>query len=164
MLSANAKRTATERVAFGVFAGVILLAAEIATSGPTAPLRTPASLVLGVSALDSSLGTTYLAGLVVHLALSGVFGLGYAEIEARLSDEPRTHFGFQIGLAAIYAVAVLLVNVEIIAPWLFPWLITASPWRQLALMALFYGAPLGWMFAAAERHVPQLITSPPFRV
>ena len=156
MLSATAKRTATEGVGFGVFSGVILLAAEIATSGTAAPLRTPASLVLGPAALDSSLGTTYLEGLVVHLVLSGIFGLGYAEIEARLSDEPRRHIGLQIGLGAVYAAAVLLVNLEIIAPVLFPWLITASPWRQLALVSLFFGAPLGWMFAAAERHVPQL--------
>lgn len=158
MLSTTAKRTATEGVGFGVLCGVILLAAEIAVIGPAASLRTPASLVLGPGAFDSSLGTTYLAGLVVHVVLSGVFGLGYAEIEARLSDEPRRHIQFQIGLAAIYAIAVYLVSVEIIAPVLFPWLITASPWKDLALMSLFFGAPLGWMMAAAERHVPQLIT------
>ncbi len=157
MLSATAKRSATEGVGFGVFAGVILLAAEIAMSGTAAPLRSPASLVFGMSAFDSSLGTTFLAGLVVHLVLSGLFGLGYAQIEARLSNEPRQHLGFQIGLAAVYAAFDWLLNVEIIAPVFFPWLITASPWGQLALVTLFFGAPLGWMFAAAERHVPQLI-------
>ena len=161
MLSTAAKRTATEGVGFGVLAGVILLAAEIATLGSAAPLRAPASLVLGASALDSSLGTTYLAGLFVHVVLSGIFGFGYAEIEARLTDEPRHHFGFQIGLAAVYAIAVYLVNVEIIAPFFFPWLITASPWTELALMALFFGAPLGWMFAAAERHVPHHLSTWP---
>src|SRR5580765_2267229 len=119
MLSTTAKRTATEGVGFGVFAGVILLAAELAASGPAASLRAPASLVLGPAAFDSSLGTTYLAGLVVHLVLSAVFGLGYTEIAARLSDEPRQHVGFQIGLAAVYAVVVWLVNAEIIAPALF---------------------------------------------
>ena len=157
MLSTTAKRTATEGVGFGVLAGVILLAGEIALSGPAEPLRTPASLVLGPNALDSSLGTTYLAGLVVHLVLGGLFGLGYAEIEARLPDEPRRHYGIQVGIAAVYAAMLWLLLMEIVVPGIFPWLITASPWTQLALMVLFFGMPLGWMFAAAKRRVPQLM-------
>jgi hypothetical protein len=157
MLRANQKLTATEGVGFGVLAGVILLAAEMVAWGPGAPLRMSASLVLGAHVLDSSLGTTYLAGLVVHLVLAGVFGLGYAEIEARLPGEARRRYGIEIGIAAAYAALVWLGNVELVVPAIFPWFITASPWRQLALTVLFYGVPLGWMFAAAKRRVPRLI-------
>ena len=156
MISTTEKRTASEGLGFGAIAGVILLAAEMVAFGPAAALRMPASLVLGFHALDSSLGSTYLAGLVVHLLLAAIFGLVYAELEARLPDEPRRHYGIEIGIAAVYAALLWLVNIGV-ATTLVPWLGETSPMKQLVLTVLFYGVPLGWMFAAAKRRTPQHI-------
>jgi hypothetical protein len=153
------KRVAREGFGFGMIAGVVLLAAEMMTWGPGAPLRVPAVLVLGFGALESSLGTTYLVGLVVHLLLAGIFGLVYAEIEARLPAEPRRHNGIQIGVAVTYAALLWLVSFELFGAWLFPELVTAARIIELPLMVLFYGVPLGWMFAAAERRTPQILES-----
>jgi hypothetical protein len=154
------KRVAREGFGFGMIAGVVLLAAEMMAWGPAAPLRVPAVLVLGNHVLDSSLGTTYLVGLVVHLLLAGIFGLVYAEIEARLPAKPRRQYGVQLGVAATYAALLWLVSFELVGARLFPQLVTAARTMELALMVLFYGVPLGWMFAAAERRTPQIFESP----
>ncbi len=163
MASIKAKRVAYEGFGFGLIAGVVFLAAEmvsaaVRTGAPFMPLRWDASVLLGFHALDPSLGTTYLAGLVVHLVLSGLFGLGYAEIEYRLpSDTARRRYGLQFAVGAGYAALLWLVNVEIIAHVVFPWFLGGSPIRDLVLQALFFGGPLGLMFAAAERRTPLLI-------
>jgi hypothetical protein len=156
MIATDQKRTATEGFGFGVLAGVILLAAEMVATGPAAPLRMAASLVSGFHALDSSLGTTYLVGLVVHLLLAGIFGLVYGELDARLPDESRRHYGIEIGIAAGYA-ALLWLGTELAAKALYPWFLTSAPLVRLVAMVLFYGVPLGVMFAAAKRRMPQLI-------
>ncbi|HEY1955861.1 MAG TPA: hypothetical protein VGH28_09610 [Polyangiaceae bacterium] len=157
MDTSHEKRVATEGLGFGLLAGAIYLAAEMAFSGVAPPLRAAASVVLGFHALDSSLGRTFLAGLVVHFVFSGVLGLIYGECEARLPPEPRRHHGLQIATAMLFAGLVWLVAFELVGNTLYPWLVSMRPVRQLALEALFYGAPLGWMFAAAERRVPLVI-------
>jgi hypothetical protein len=139
-----------------VLAGVVLLCAAMVASGWAAPLRMAASLVLGEHALDSSTGTTYLVGLVVHLLLAGIFGFFYGELEARLPDDARRHYGVEIGIAAGFA-ALVWLGTELVAGALYPWFLTSDPLVRLALMAFFYGAPLGAMFAAAKRRMPQLI-------
>ncbi len=161
-ISTNGKRVAYEGFGFGLIAGVIYLAAEMASAAMSsadtlAPLRWDASIVLGSHALDSVLGTTYLAGLVVHLLLSGVFGLGYSEIEGRLPADAKRRYGYQILIGIAYAALLWLVNVEIIAHALSPWFVRATPTRHLLLQALFFGGPLGLMFTAAERRTPQII-------
>jgi hypothetical protein len=155
MNATEEKRVAREGFGFGVLAGVLLLVAEMLVSGPAAPLRMAASLVSGSHALHSSLGTTYLVGLVVHVLLAGIFGLAYGELEARLPEDARRHYGVQIGIATGYATLLWLVT-ELVASAAYPWFLTSEPLIRLALMALFYGAPLGWMFAAPNRPVPHI--------
>ena len=162
MASTNGKRVASEGVAFGVLAGVMYLAVEMLDAvamraSPLAPLRSVASTALGSHALDSSLGSTYVAGLVIHLVLSGLFGLGYAEIEARFPDDARRHYLWQIGIGVVYAALLWLVGVEMIAHRFFPWFVPLRPMRHLLQQALFFGAPLGLMFAAAVRRTRQVI-------
>jgi hypothetical protein len=161
MTSVNGKRVAAEGFGFGVIAGLILLAVEMFDAAAThasafAPLRDAASIVLGFHALDASQGTTYAAGLVVHLVLSGLFGLGYAELEARLPADARRHYLIGLGIGVVYAALLWFVNIELVAHSFFPWLVPTRPMRHLLLQALFFGAPLGLMFAAAVRRTPQV--------
>jgi hypothetical protein len=156
MNATEEKRVAREGFGFGVLAGVVLLAAEMVKSGPAKPLRMAASLVSGSHALGSSIGTTYLVGLVVHLLLAGIFGLAYGELEARMPDDARRNYGVQIGIASGFA-ALVWLGTELVASAAYPWFLTSEPLVRLVLMVLFYGAPLGWMFAAAKRRAPHMI-------
>jgi len=158
----NRKRIAIEGLGFGLIAGVILLAVEmldsaVATGFPADPLRRWASIVLGFHALDSSLGTTFLAGIVVELLLTSIFGLAYAQFEWLVPAEARRHYGWQIGMGIVYAALLWMVGVAFIDQRLFPWLATSSPFRHLVLDAFFYGGGLGLMFAAAERRTPLMV-------
>ena len=162
IMATNAKRVAGEGVGFGLIAGVVFLAVEmldavVTRAGLLAPMRSDASIVLGYQVLDSSAATTYLLGLVIHLVLSGLLGLGYAEIESRLPADARRHYLFQIGIGIVYATLLWLIAVEMLATRFFPWFVTARPMKQLLLQAVFFGAPLGLMFAAAVRRTPEVI-------
>ena len=160
----NRKRITAEGFGFGLIAGVIVLAAEIvasavATGMPGAPLRSWASLVLGCHALDSSLGTTCLAGLVVELVVSGLLGLLYAQFEWLLPAEARRHYGWQIGMGVVYAGLAWIAGLALaVGTRVFPWLATMTPLRDLVLESVFSGGALGLMFAAAERRTPLLVT------
>jgi hypothetical protein len=161
-MAPNRKRITFEGFAFGVIAGVILLAVQMVDSAltrglPADPLRAAASIVLGPHALTSSLGTTYLTGLVVHLALAGLFGVGYAQFEWRLPAEPRRHYGWQAGMGAVYAALLWIVLVAFVGHRLFPWLVTETPLRQVIIQSLCYGGALGLMFAGAERRTPLIV-------
>ena len=162
MAAIDNKRVAIEGIGFGVIAGVVFLAAQMLASAVTSaapfdPLRWDASIVLGFHALDSSLGSTFLAGLAVHLVLSGVYGLLYAELEARLPAEPRRHYGIQAGIGVVFAALLWVINVAVIAHALLPWFVTAAPLTRLVMQAVFFGAPLGLMFTAAERRTPLVV-------
>jgi len=158
---ANRKRITVEGAGFGLIAGVIFLAAEMfdsaVTSGlPADPLRRAASVVLGFHALDSSLGTTFLAGLVLYGGLSALAGVGYAQFEFRLPADTRRHYGWQARVGAVYA-GLLWTFGAVVTQRFFPWLVTEAPLRQLLIQALFYGGALGLMFASAERRTPLVV-------
>lgn len=157
-ISAPQRRVATEGLGFGLIAGVIfemmeMFGSAVTSGSPLEPLRMSASIVLGRDALDSHLGTTYLLGFVVHLLLSALFGLIYLEIDAGLPTDAHERYGVQLGLGVVYRMLLWLINVELVAQTLFPWFLTPPPVVQLLLYALFFGAPLGVMFAGTERRV-----------
>lgn len=161
-MATNRKRLTVEGFGFGLLAGVILIAvlmfdSAVKIGSPLEPLRESASLALGFHALDSSLGTTYLVGLVVELALAGIFGILYAQFEWLLPAEARRHYGWQVGMGVVYAGLLWIVNVAFIGHGLFPWTATMYPLRHLVIQALFYGGALGVMFAAAERRTPLVV-------
>ncbi len=160
----NRKRITAEGFGFGLIAGVIVLGAEIvasavATGMPGAPLRSWASLVLGFHALDSSLGTTFLIGLVVELVASGLLGVAYSQFEWLLPAEARRHYGWQFGMGTVYAALAWIAGLALaVGTGVFPWLATMTPLRELVIQSLFYGGALGLMFAAAERRTPLVVT------
>ena len=91
--------------------------------------------------------------LWVHLALSALLGLIYGLVNARLSPETETRWARQAGLGLLFGALVWLVNFQVVARLLYPWFLTTPQSVQLLLHALFFGLPLGLMYAAAERRV-----------
>ncbi len=144
-------------VGFGLISGAIFAVVEIiaaAVMGNPAlmPLRMFASILLGRSALtEAPAGVAIIVGLIMHFALSAVFGLIYGAIESRMSVEGRTSWARQAGAGLLFGFALWLVNFQIIARILYPWFVAAPQFLQLVLHAVCFGLPLGLMFAAQER-------------
>lgn len=158
-MTEQSKRSAKEGIGFGIIAGIIFAIMEIAAAAilgnpPLTPVRMFASVVLGKSAMQTaSLGSVVVVGLAAHLALSAFFGLIYGLVNAGLSRETETSWGRQTGLGLLFGVLIWAVNFQIIARILYPWFLTAPQFMQMAMHAMFFGLPLGLMYAAAERRV-----------
>lgn len=156
-MEATAKREATEGIGFGLVAGIVFAMMEIAGAAmmgqhPLMPLRMFASVALGKDAMDvSSIGTVVVAGMLAHLLLSGIYGLIYGLVMARLPAETQTGWARQIGIGLLFGAMLWLVNFQVIGRLLYPWFLTAPQMLQMLMHAMFYGLPLALMFAGAER-------------
>ena len=142
---------------FGLVAGVVFAIAECVASlaggqGVLTPVRFAASVLLGAPGLaDQPLGLTVVAGLAVHLGLSAFFGLAYSLIDARLSPELRPNMAHQTAVGMLFTLGVWLVTFQFVGRGYYPWFLGTAQFFQLVMHALFYGVPLGLLFAMAER-------------
>ena len=140
---------------FGLVAGVVFALAECVASlvggqGVLTPVRFSASVLLGARALlELPLGLTVVAGLAVHLGLSAFFGLAYSD--ARLSPELRARVSHQTAVGMLFTLGLWVVTFQLVARAYFPWFLGTPQFFQLLMHALFYGVPLGLLFAVAER-------------
>ncbi|MCO5167568.1 MAG: hypothetical protein M9894_14570 [Planctomycetes bacterium] len=142
-------------LALGVVAGAVLLAAEIVAAlltglPPRLPLRIAASLVMGSAALEGppTFGVMVL-GTLMHLSLSALYGWIYGAIHRVGSPDARRSFGLQALGGAAFGLALWVVNVQVVARSLYPWVLERDPWVQAALHVLAFGLPLGLLFAGA---------------
>lgn len=140
----------------GMAAGGVLLVAEViaAVAGGESvltPLRLASSVLLGQQGLTGLLGASVVVGLLFHFILSAALGLAYTSINKRLSPEGRTSLARQAAVGMLFGVAVWLVNFQIIARLLYPWFLGPSQLVQVLLHALFFGLPLGVLFAVGEQ-------------
>jgi hypothetical protein len=142
---------------FGLVAGAVFALAECLASlvgghGIMQPVRYAASVLLGARALtEGPLGLMLASGLAVHLGLSALLGLAYSLIDARLSPELRPKISHQSAVGMLFALGVWVVTFQLVARGYYPWFLETPQFFQLLLHALFFGAPLGVLFAAAER-------------
>jgi hypothetical protein len=149
--------SAKNGLGFGLVAGVVFVLAECMVSlfagqGMLEPLRYAASVLLGSRALmDTPLVLTAIAGLGVHLILSAFFGLAYSLVDARMALELRPQAAHQTAMGMLFAVGVWVVTFQFISRGYYPWFLSVPQFFQMVLHAVFYGLPLGLMFAAAER-------------
>jgi hypothetical protein len=149
--------SAKNGLGFGVVAGVVLLLAEsIATwiggRGLLEPVRYAASVVLGVRALtETPIGLALAVGLGVHLLQSAFFGLVYSLIDARMSPELRPRLEHQSAVGMLFGLGVWGLAFQFTARGYFPWFLETPQFFQLVMHAIFFGLPLGLLFAAAER-------------
>jgi hypothetical protein len=163
-MNETTRRSVKEGIGFGIIAGLFfalmeILGAAMMGNPPLMPLRMFASVVLGSHALDpalTSLGGAFAAGIVVHLVLSALFGLVYGLASSRLRSERQTSWGVQAAAGFGFGAAVWLLNCQIIARALYPWFLEAPQLLQLVMHALFFGLPLGLLYAASERKAHQV--------
>jgi hypothetical protein len=155
-------------VTTGIAAGIIfavfeMLAAAIlmGIGAAVMPLRMIGALVLGPAALDPGYALEVAAptGVVVHMVLSVVFAGIFAALVSPIATATAGELvSTPRGLAlagAVFGTALWLVNFYIVAPaagwqW-FPE--QTNPVVQFLAHAVFFGAPVGWMFSRSRAAV-----------
>jgi hypothetical protein len=146
-----------ETAGFGVVAGIVFALVEIAGAAmrgmpATTPLRMFGSVVLGRSALDTG-GTSVVVGSLAHLALSAVLGAIYGVLNEAIPQRMREGWSEQVLIGALYGTLVWFVNFQIVARIGYPWFLDSPQGLQWAMHALFFGVPLGLMYAASTHRV-----------
>lgn len=156
-MDTSTSRGVKEGIGFGLLAGAIFGAMEVVAAAamgdpPLMPVRMFASTVLGQSALmETPASTAIPVGLIAHVVLSAIFGLTYGLFNAQLSDDTETSYGRQAGLGVLFGGVLWFVNFQIIARIAYPWFLDAPQGLQAMMHAVFFGLPLGLMYAAGER-------------
>lgn len=149
--------SAKNGLGFGLLAGVVFALAQCLTSwvageGVLRPVRYAASEVLGARALaEPSLGLILAVGLTLHLAFSAFLGLAYSLLDSRLSPELRPNVPHQLAVGMLFGIGVWVVTFQFMGRGYFPWFLQVPQFGQVVMHAVFFGAPLGLLFAAAER-------------
>lgn len=140
----------------GLIAGAIFMMVEMLMvmvfmgESPWAPPRMIAAMIMGEGVLpppgsfDLGIVTT---AMVIHFALSIVYGLLFGWIAHRLTGVSATLVGTGFGLA------IYLLNFYLIAPLMFPWFTMAQNWVSL-VAHLIFGLVLGGAYAATRHHKP----------
>lgn len=145
----------------GIIAGIVFAAFEMITAaildGPDMffmPLRMIGGIALGEQALDPgfSLAAAGVAGLVVHMMLSAVYGIGVAGVARYLPVMASSAIAL-ITWASLAGLALWLVNFYVVAP------ITGWTWFpdgtnavvQFIAHTFFYGTVLGIYLVAVAR-------------
>jgi len=138
----------TQGAIAGIVAGLVFAAFEMMASafmmGAEAffmPLRMIGAIVLGPEALDPgySLLAAGVAGVMVHMMLSIIYGVIFGEIATIL----RGPAAF-IGAGGIFGLVLWLVNFYVIAPFAFPWFLDSNPLVQFIGHTFFFGMVLGY--------------------
>lgn len=145
----------------GIVAGLVFAAFEMLTAvlldGPDAffmPLRMIGGIGLGPSAMEptTSLLTAGGVGLVIHMLLSAVYGVGVAAVVAAIPALRRSSTAVVI-TAAMAGLVLWLVNFYLVAPiagW--TWFPDATnPVVQFVAHTFAYGAVLGVLLATRAR-------------
>jgi hypothetical protein len=152
----DTKRSVKEGIGFGLIAGAIfivawMLASVAAGQSAMGPFRMSAGVLFGAGALDYGAGSALLAGALVGIVLSAIFGAIYGLINARLPLDAHTNTGTQAVLGLVYGAVVWLVMMQIIARIAWPWFLDMNQLLMFILHVAFFGLPLGLMYAASER-------------
>lgn len=139
---------------FGFVAGITMAMFEMifaAAMGMSAlaPLRMIAGIALGadVAAGAGSTATAVIVGMLVHFALSALYGTVFAALVSFIPNLRSSKSGIA-AFASVFGLALWLVNFYVIAPALFPWFTEANPLAQFIGHTFFYGAVLGGLIDA----------------
>lgn len=144
-------------VGSGLLAGAMFAAAQViaaVTTGDSTVIafRRSASVLLGPAALTTTpTAIAIVVGLIAHAYLSTMYGLSYGVYSSALSAPTRRSAPRQAVIGALYGVMLWLVNLQLFARIVFPWLLAVPQPVQVFLHAVCFGLPLGLRYAAAER-------------
>jgi hypothetical protein len=156
----DVSRSVQQGVGSGLLAGATFAAAQViaaVTGGDPAVVafRRSASVLLGPAALTTTpTALAVVVGLIAHAYLSTMYGLSYGVCNAALPAPTRHSAPRQAAIGALYGVVLWLVNLELFARIVFPWLLAVSQPVQVFLHAVCFGLPLGLRYAAAEHDAP----------
>ncbi|HEY3356511.1 MAG TPA: hypothetical protein VGQ83_24885, partial [Polyangia bacterium] len=95
--------------------------------------------------------TTALIGITVHFILAALYGAIFGAVNVLVPARTRASYGREIALGIIAGGVLWVVNLQGVAPELYPWFLTLPQLPQLVLHLVFFGAALGAAFAARER-------------
>ncbi len=157
-MSETMRRGLKQGLGIGLIAGMIfgvmeMVGAVIMGNPPLMPIRMFASTVLGHAALmETPAVTALLVGVFAHLALSAVFGVIYGVVNGAFSATTETRFGRQAAIGLLAGAMLWLVNFQIIARIAYPWFLGMPQGMQMLMHAMFFGLPLGLMYAGTQRH------------
>lgn len=160
------RRGMKEGIEFGLVAGVIFAVMEMVGAAfmgdPIAmPFRMFASVLLGRDALMTTpLGTAFIVGAIMHLVLSGVFGLIYGLLGSRWAAETRQSWGREIVSGLLFGAALWFVNFQLIARAVYPWFLETPQFLQALMHSVFFGLPLALLYTAAERRIAVPVQGP----
>jgi hypothetical protein len=153
----DVSRSVHQGVGSGLVAGSMFAAAQVVaavTTGDSAIIafRRSASVLLGPAALTTTPTAIAIGvGLIAHAYLSTMYGLSYGVYNSALSASTRRSAPRQAAIGALYGVVLWLVNLQLFARIVFPWLLAVPQPVQVFLHAVCFGLPLGLRYAAAER-------------
>jgi hypothetical protein len=94
-----------------------------------------------------------IAGNVVHLALSALFGFVYVQVNDRLAMADHLRHGRQALIGVLYGALLWAVAFQVFARLWYPWLLQTNQLVQLVIHSVFFGLPLGLLYAGFERKV-----------
>jgi hypothetical protein len=156
LMNDDARQAAREGAFFGVVAGVIFAACELAAArvsdAPLLPVRMSASLLLGPSAVGAgAFAPAVLLGVGIHLFLSATFGAMYGFF-VELLDRERS-WGYQAGLGMLYGLVLWALNFQVLARATHPWFLGAAQPLQAVLHACAFGLPLALMHVRLARNM-----------
>lgn len=154
----KATRCAKEGLEVGLLAGIVFAGVQVVVAvamgmSPWAPLRMAASVVLGETALDASVSEVLRVGPVVHLGLSAAFGVLYGITSSLSSEDIQQNPWVQAITGLVFGAALYVIDFQLIARVVYPWLLDAPQLAQLAMHAFGFGLPLGLLYAAVEWRV-----------
>ena len=152
----NVSKSIKEGVVAGLVAGTLFAIAQVvsvmaAGELPMLAFRRSASVLLGPAALTATPTASAIAiALIAHLYLSAIYGLCYGIYNSALSGLSRRSAPRQTIIGPLYGAVLWLVNFQVFARALYPWLLVLPQPAQLVLHAVGFGLPLGLLYATAE--------------
>jgi hypothetical protein len=132
----------------GIVAGIVFAVFEMVASAAMMgmdaffmPLRMIGAILLGPAALAPAypLFGAIVAAVIVHMALSVIYGMVFTALVGRISPA-----SWEVGLGAVYGFLLWIINFYLIAAVAFPWFLEAPPVVQFIGHTFFFGAVLGW--------------------
>jgi hypothetical protein len=155
-VSVNSARTTLEGTGAGVAAATVFIVAEMVGAAifehdAYAPLRRFASVLLGPSALKDSTSLAITWGVLVSFTLASAFGTAYGWLHARLPHDAHSDPLRQAVFGLFFGAVVWIVNWQILARFIWPWLLRAPQFTELSMHAVFFGLPLALFYAVADR-------------
>jgi hypothetical protein len=139
-----------------IFAVFEVIVAAFVQGNAFMPLRMIGAIAIGPAALETTfpLIPALLAGVVVHLILSGIFGIIAAGVFtfAPTLAQSRT---LMVITTTIYGLLLWFINFYIIPSFIFEWFFNATPMVQLVAHGLVFGVTLGFVLPSEQQLAEQ---------